>query len=89
MFVGCQQGSTFRPVEGHAVLDDVALFGVMYGGRERGVDALSAVILEQPAPGVDRARHGDRVRTGLRQFVDAPCPDTTQPSLLPVRGRSR
>ncbi|SIT57304.1 hypothetical protein BQ8794_330015 [Mesorhizobium prunaredense] len=27
MFVGGQQGSTFSPVEGHTVLDDVALFG--------------------------------------------------------------
>jgi hypothetical protein len=49
------------PIEGDAVMHDIALFRIADRRRKRRIDSLAAVIREQPAPGIDRAGYRDRV----------------------------
>ena len=60
-----------RPVVGDAAVNDEALLGVADGGLEHLVEALGAMVREQPLPGADRARHGDGVRALEADGVDA------------------
>ena len=59
------------PVVGGARVHREALLGVADGGLEQPVEAQGAVILDQGGPGVDGAGHGDGVRAGDRDGVDA------------------
>ena len=52
------------PVEGDAPMDAIAVAGVRDGRLEQLAQALRAVVLDQPRPGVDGAGHGHRVGRG-------------------------
>ena len=71
MFVRLQQIDAVRPVERHAVMNDVTLLRIADRGLQNGVDALAAVVVKQPAPGVDGAGYGHRMRPALRDLVEA------------------
>ena len=64
-----------RPVVGDAAVDDEAFLGIADGGLQHRVEAHGAVVREQPLPGADGARHGDRMRALEADGVDAPLPE--------------
>ena len=77
------------PVGGDARGNDEAALGQLDGGRQQARERHGAVILQQPAPAIDGARHGHGMHARRLDARDALARRTNRPSRPWARARPR
>ena len=75
VLAGAEFFGVLAPVVGDAAVDNKTFLGVADGGLEHLVEALRAVVRQQPLPRADGARHGDGVGALEIDGVDAALPE--------------